>query len=91
MAPRGLQEGSKRVQDGSKRAPRVPRQPQEGFKMVPRGFKRSPRDLQVAKTAPRALQEAPGSILEPFGNHLGVDFRVVLEPFEADDYTDVGR
>ena len=62
---------------------------------APRGVqerpKRLPRDLQAAKTTPRALQEAPGSILEPFGDVLGVDFRAVLEPLEADDYTDVGR
>ena len=33
--------------------------------------KRPPRGLQAAKIAPRALQEALGSILEPFWNHLG--------------------
>ena len=68
------------------------------FRLVlfgPEGFqersKRPPRDLQAAKTAPRGLQEAPGSILEPFWNHFGVDFRIVLKALEADDYTDVGR
>ena len=33
--------------------------------------KRLPQGLQVAKTAPRALQEASGSIVKPFWSHLG--------------------
>ena len=42
--------------------------------------KRPPRDLQAAKTGPRALQEALGSILGPFREHFRTDFGVVLEP-----------
>ena len=45
-------------------------------KSVQERSKRLLRDLQAAKRAPRALQEAPGSILEPFWSYLGVDFRV---------------
>ena len=55
---------------GSRRSPRA----------LQERSKRPPRDLQATKTAPRALQEAPRSMLEPFGSHFGVDFQVVLEP-----------
>ena len=43
--------------------------------------KRLPRGPQPARTAPRALQEASGSILEPFGSHLGSYFGAILEQF----------
>ena len=39
--------------------------------------KRPPRGLQPARTAPRALQEASGSILEPFGSHSGSHFGTI--------------
>ena len=61
--------------------------------------KRPPRGLQAARTAPRALKKASGSILEQFGNDVGSHPGAILEQFgdkfdyrtKADDYTDVGR
>ena len=42
---------------------------------------RPPRGLQAAKTTPRALQEASGSILEPFGSHFGNHPGAILDQF----------
>ena len=59
--------------------------------------KRPPRGLQAAKTAPRALQEAGGSILEliwePFWSIFWSDFGAMLQQFRSyfGDYKDVGR
>ena len=39
-----------------------------------------PRDLQETPRLPRQLQEALGSILEPFWSNYRVHFRMVLEP-----------
>ena len=47
---------------------------------------RLPRGLQAAKTAPRALQEASGSILEQFWSHLGT----ILESFWKHFWTSLG-
>ena len=55
--------------------------------------KRPPRGLQAAKTAPRALQEAGGSILEPIWEPCWSDFGAMLQQFRSyfGDYKDVGR
>ena len=54
--------------------------------------KTPPRGLHAAKTAPRALQQAPGSILESFWSFLGSNPGAILESFwDKFDYTDVGR
>ena len=42
---------------------------------------RPPRGLQAAKTTPRALQEASGSILEPFWSYSGSYLGAIWEPF----------
>ena len=51
-----------------------------GPKSDPKTLQDASRDLQAAKTAPRALQDAPGSILDPFWNRFKVDFQIVLAP-----------
>ena len=45
--------------------------------------KRLPRGIQAAKTAPRALQEAPGSILELYWISFGLILVLICSKFET--------
>ena len=77
LTPSWLQVGSKSASRGFRRVPR-------GFPAAPRGSKkrskRPPGDLQLAKTAPRALKEAPGAVLEPFWLHFGCNLMSPTTP-----------